>query len=241
MKDRTYEDWDDKKLALLLQEYAEEEGQQLIEENERLRSDPDFIVPESFDRACHEAIENAVKREKRKNIWRKARKSLKHVAIIALVLCLTGGTLFCTVDAFRFYILNTFSSNSETNTRVDVTEKSDFTNTANYISEIWLPDGYSHAFSDLSSDTFQIHYFQASEGRAIELYCVPNFTGTYNVDDESADNTKNVMVNENTARLVVKDKVHISWYIPELCIWCDLISDPSVPEDDIIRVAESIG
>ena len=163
------------------------------------------------------------------------------MAIIALVLCLTGGTLFCTVDAFKFYILNTFSSNSETNTRVDVTEKSDFTNTVNYISEIWLPDGYSHAFSDISSESFQLHYFQDSNGKAIELYCVPNFSGTYNIDDESAGKAKDVLVNKHTARLIVKDKMHISWYIPELSIWCDLISDLSVSEDDIIRVAESVG
>ena len=241
MKDRIYEELEDKKLELLLQEYAEEEGQRLIEANNLLREDPNYVVPESFSRACQEAIEKAAKQEKRKVRRNVVLKSLKRVAMVAIVLCLAGGTLFCTVDAFRFYILNTFSSNSETNTRVDVTELPEDVERTNYISKIWLPEGYSNGLSDYSTESFQIHYFQDPSGKTIELYCVPEFSGTYNIDDENADGVKDVRVNGNPARLITKDKMQISWFIPELSIWCNLICDLSVSEDDIIKVAESVG
>ena len=241
LKDRIYEELEDKKLELLLQEYAEEEGHRLIEENNRLRENPNYAVPEAFGRACQEAIEKAAKQEKRKVRWSVVQKSLKRVAVVAIVLCLTGGTLFCTVDAFRFYILNTFSSNSETNTRIDVTELPEDMERTNYISKIWLPDGYSHSFSDYSTELFQIHCFRDSDGNTIELVCMSEFSGTYNVDDENADKARDVMVNGNAARLITKDKIQLSWFIPELSIWCNLISELSVSEDEMIKVAESIG
>jgi hypothetical protein len=43
----------------LIKQYAEAQGEKLIEENERLKCDPDFIYPEGLDEKCLAAIDAA--------------------------------------------------------------------------------------------------------------------------------------------------------------------------------------
>lgn len=48
----------DMKFAQMMKEVAREEGQKALEENERLKKDETFVVPESTYRKCLATIEN---------------------------------------------------------------------------------------------------------------------------------------------------------------------------------------
>ena len=57
MKD--YKDSEKRMFAELMRELAEMEGEQLLQENERLRNDPGAAVPQELDRKCRELIASA--------------------------------------------------------------------------------------------------------------------------------------------------------------------------------------
>ena len=162
------------------------------------------------------------------------------MAIIALVLCLTGGTLFYTVDAFRFRVLNALISHKDTNTRVDITIENNLAETKDTIENIWVPEEYEHVFSDNTSTEFQLHYFQTLDGRVIELYLVQAFSGTINVDSEDTTLISEVEINGNKGMLEIKEKKHLSWYNPEKEMLCDLFCDLTVSEEDMIKIAQSV-
>ena len=52
------------KFAQMMGEVAREEGRKALEENERLKKDETFVVPESTYRKCLASIENMKKEDK---------------------------------------------------------------------------------------------------------------------------------------------------------------------------------
>lgn len=49
----------------LMNRYAEVQGAKLLEENERLKCDPDFVYPEGLDEKCFAAIDAALEKLKK--------------------------------------------------------------------------------------------------------------------------------------------------------------------------------
>lgn len=47
----------------LIKQYAEAQAEKLIEENERLKCDPDFVYPEGLDEKCLAAIDAALEKQ----------------------------------------------------------------------------------------------------------------------------------------------------------------------------------
>ena len=51
-REKLQENFEDALFALLMEEVAEQEGQRLLEENEKLKRDPESTVPPEVDRRC---------------------------------------------------------------------------------------------------------------------------------------------------------------------------------------------
>lgn len=92
-QDELRENYEDALFALLMNSWAEEEGKRLNEENERLKADPAFEVPESFDRRSLRAI-------RRYSLMRKLRSYAKTAAY------LLGASLFLSSLVFTTYTLS---------------------------------------------------------------------------------------------------------------------------------------
>lgn len=50
------ENYEDALFSLFMERVAEEEGKRLLEENERLKHNPDAAVPKELDERCHKTI-----------------------------------------------------------------------------------------------------------------------------------------------------------------------------------------
>ena len=46
------DNYEDALFALLMDEFAEREGERLLEENERLKLDPDNVISDELDKRC---------------------------------------------------------------------------------------------------------------------------------------------------------------------------------------------
>ena len=51
-----FPEYKEENFAELMRAYAAEEGKRLLEENERLKADPNFVVPESLHQKCMEIL-----------------------------------------------------------------------------------------------------------------------------------------------------------------------------------------
>ena len=105
-KDKLREDYEDALFALLMDSYCEEEGRQLLEENERLMADPDFHIPAETEQRCVRTIRRAFARRRR----RYAGKSFSRIcgkAASVLVLCtLLFSVAYAAIPQVRVGTLN---------------------------------------------------------------------------------------------------------------------------------------
>ena len=107
-RDQFVENFEDAFMSLFMADIAEYEGQKFIEENERLKNDPNFKVPPELDRRCLRTI-NKTERKKRirstgKKIYRVFSK-LSVAAVIALALFTSVYAAFPSVRAATLNLL----------------------------------------------------------------------------------------------------------------------------------------
>ena len=55
-REKLLEQYEDALFSLLMDEFAESEGKAALEENERLKADPNFVVPKELQQLCRRTI-----------------------------------------------------------------------------------------------------------------------------------------------------------------------------------------
>ena len=86
------EQYEDAVFALALDAIAAEEGEALLRENERLKADPDFLIPAPADRGCRKTIVRGFRRQRCKRTLRAAGRTLQRISVVAcaVLLLFTG-------------------------------------------------------------------------------------------------------------------------------------------------------
>ena len=92
--------------ALMMEEVISVEGRKALEENERLKADKSFVVPEETYRKGLSTIKKHFSRNTRQATVRTMSKLISRVAVIVLVLLLLFTTAFATIPQFRRGALN---------------------------------------------------------------------------------------------------------------------------------------
>ena len=67
---RLLDNYEDALFALMMDELAEQEGQRLLEENERLKQDPAAAIPEDVDKRCLKTIKRTFARKHHMEVMR---------------------------------------------------------------------------------------------------------------------------------------------------------------------------
>ena len=81
------EQYEDALFALLMEDYMEDEGKKALEENERLKCDDSFIVPEKTRKRCLKTISKFYIRQ---NIRRSGKVFYKAFTKIAVIVTISG-------------------------------------------------------------------------------------------------------------------------------------------------------
>lgn len=105
-RDQLWEQYEDALFALLMEELAEEEGQRLLEENERLKNNSEAAIPEKVRRRCQKTICNAFTRKARRLVGRVAWKVFRQMAAVILIAILLFATAFAAIPEIRIRTLN---------------------------------------------------------------------------------------------------------------------------------------
>lgn len=179
------ENYEDAKFALLMHKAASFEGDDLLEENERLRADPDFCVPPAIEKAARTTINRTFARDNARRALRVTGKVLTKVAMAVLVLNIAFVTLFSTASAFRANVLNFVYNTYDVATSVTLNGNENDKTLNHKVHELpWIPEGYSLYSSEAmdssdfvteyrNSDNMRIRY-KSITGNAITQYDTEN-------------------------------------------------------------------
>ena len=116
--------------ALMMEEVAKEEGKKALEENERLKADDSFIVPESTYRKGIVTIKRYFSQKNRQPVMRTVSKVVSRVAVIVLVMLMLFATAFATIPEFRKETLNLIIEVFADRTRIEFGEDMPYASTS---------------------------------------------------------------------------------------------------------------
>lgn len=116
------EEYEDAALAMILHELAKEEGSELLKQNEQLKNDPSFVVPDSTTQRSLETIQKTFAAKKRAKAFGVARKVLVKAACIAAIAGLMTASAYAVSPKFRRATLNVLIEAEELATRLKLGE-----------------------------------------------------------------------------------------------------------------------
>lgn len=213
--DRLYENYEDALFSLLMDRVAQEEGARLLEENERLRNDPDAAVPEALDRRSRETIRRAFSARRRAR--HTAGWYLSRVAVAILAALLLFVTAYALSPALRLRALESLISASNVSSELsfvsdDVAgEKPDARRQT--LAGYALPDiSRTYAVVDQGENDWGawITYLH-EDGTSIRIYI--SSREDHYLDSEDANVVEEISIHGYSGVLLQKGNVvYISWY-----------------------------
>lgn len=115
--DRLYNDYEDALFALLMDEVAQEEGARLLEENERLKGDPNAAVPPELDKKSIETIRKVLAGQAHRHAhtvgW-----YLSRLAVAILAALLLFAVAYASSPDLRLRTLQMLIDNSDVSSRL---------------------------------------------------------------------------------------------------------------------------
>jgi len=244
------ENYEDALFAKLMDGHAEIEGARLLEENERLKNDPDFYLPDGLDERCMNTINNIFKAKRRKKRKKRVTAVFKRVAVAILICAALFTGLMCTASAFRDAVLRLFTTESIDKTELqilDVMEQNPTNeNDCGPMVEIpessnlptWLPEGYILSSLSFEDNRLKAIYIDKSDNQ-ISYKEFPNSSAT-SIDTEDADETEMVSINDNKGVFVSKgSNKSLSWGDTNRNVIIK-ISSETISKKEMLQMARSI-
>lgn len=184
---RLLQTFEEEYFKIMIHEMIEEEGEQLLEENQRLKDDGSLVIPDTLRQKCLSEI-NRSSNVERKTAWgRNIRKGFVRVAV-ALFICMSFLTIsFATSQTFRTATLHLLISMFGDHTEISYHQgASDSTNPASHLSDIkfgWIPDGFT--LTQQYSDPPAYRFEHGDTGR-ITVEVLQDIDDPISVDTEHA-------------------------------------------------------
>lgn len=206
IRHRLLENYEDALFALLMDDYALEEGARLYKENNDLAEDSAFTLPEGMDAHGLKVIRNAFRKKRLRSIAKTTGKVTSRVAILVLILNIVFGVSFFTVEAFRVEVLNMALSFQETHATVRFVGETNEPKFAGYTIEnlrAVIPENYELISYEETPDG-EYALFTNEDGARI-MWDVHSIDVTANLDDEDADYAQKIPIDGHDGVIIEKD------------------------------------
>ena len=238
-REELVEQYEDAALALLMNEYAEQEGNRLLQEFEAAK--PKGQVPEipaALDIRCRTLIRKAYEKQRRKDRMCRFLRTFGRtitVLLAALGLC---ATLVFSVDAVRIPVVNFLINHKEgfmviSDNHND--EQKPHFDRNNPLSGV-IPADYSlEKFADLNNG-FTALYLNGSKDKIVLTETLSSSSLTVNT--EYTEYTKELKIADYDAIFTKADTISLVWISPEEEITFALIAD-ALTEKEMVTIAEN--
>ena len=229
------ENYEDALFALLMDDYMQKEGNQIIpDENDSID------IPDGMENRGLKSIRSGFRRLRLKRFLRSSGKIAVRIAIVVLAINFAFSTAFLSVEAFRVKVLNMMLEYQETHTAVQF-QPSVGTGQTYTIDDIQhvVPNGYV-----FDPDQYEQYrdgeraFFCNPDGLIIEWSSLPIATGL-SLDTENADIVEEIKVGEYDGLLVEKNGCsQITWgdYNAERVYYCNA----DFPSDQLLDMIEKL-
>lgn len=241
-REKLMEQYEDALFSLLMDEFAESEGKEALKENERLKADPTFVVPEELQQRCRKTISHYFAKRSIKNTGRVFAGVIKKVAVVALIGTMLFTTAFALSTDFRIKTLNWIIEVFDDRTEFSFVEQDSIDNNAEgnkqKIMVEWLPDGFYE--SNQSENKFTIRYDYCSDNG--EEFSIAVFDGTnmkLGLDTEDAEVETVDLQGEEAIMASKNGIIQIAWADQESHTYF-IIDGPEEIKEDLIKIARSI-
>lgn len=235
------EQYEDAALSLLMDDYANEEGERLLKEFEEAKNNGELPeMPAELDAKCRKLIDQTFAKMERKAHLKRIGQSVAKAAVLTLVLLGTVSAMAMSVEAFRVPIFNIVLHISEEYSSLfdgDSNEsKTQIQNKKELLGAI-IPKGYSLIIDECEEDGSESTCYQDADGNIILLDTYP-YTGISNVDTEHAE-SRRVKLLDYDALLLIENGYRIIWIDPDVNKTFDL-SATGLNLEHFLRLASAL-
>lgn len=245
-RDKLQENYEDALFALLMDEVVEREGQRYLDENERLKKDPDSAVPEELDRRCLKLIRQTFAKDRRRAAGLTAYRVFRQAAMVIVIGMLLFATAFAAFPEVRIRTLNLIIQVSDVATSLTLEGASGASNNTNRTSDAGpmvadgtlrgykipaVPEGFVLVDSKDENTSSGLRY-QNGDGAMIIFDIITAEGTTHKVDTEDAEVTS-ITIHGYEGLLIEKGtQVHITWAdtnrVTFISVFCDKIDREQV-------------
>lgn len=190
-REKLMERYDDAAFALMMDEYAEAEGEAILAEFRAAAEAgelPEF--PEALDKACRDTIRKEYARRERRVRFRQLRRAAARVAVAVFAVIGILSTLIMSVEAWRAPILNFLMEDKGQYMEIlqETTDNGVQRNEIHLASEIMfeemLPSGYERITESITENVTIVVYADANDN-FVQL-CISPASGEVRLDTEDA-------------------------------------------------------
>lgn len=235
--ERLQEQYEDALFALLMEEFAAEEGKSALEENERLKRDPAFDVPQDVRQRCLKTIAKTCTKQSLRRTGKSFCKVFTKVAVVATLCMLLFTTAIAVSPTLRANTFNLVISVFEDRTELRL-ENSTNDSGPDHVTAGWLPDGYQ--LTKEEKNTFQIrNVYEDQNSNSVFVNVFRNSSSAVGVDTEQAD-VETADVNGHFAMIIRKNNISQVVWVNETLGYQVIIGSESLPSDSLMKIAENL-
>ena len=241
-RNQLQERYEEAMFALLLDDVAEEEGQELLKLAEELNHDPDAAVPEELDQSCKKLISNAVRKEKLRRTGRVTIRVLRKVAIVAIAAVMLFAVAYATIPEFRVGFLNLMLTITDDGTHLTLQpdENGSLQDSNNVVWHYTMPEipaEYELIICEETEDG-RDYWYETEDGKHIVIDMTPNSNTVYGIDTEDAVVT-DVNINGYAGICSEKEGVIIAWADTDHAVFFSICSN-TLDKETALDMAEAI-
>ncbi len=255
-REELQEQYEDALFALLMDDYIEEEGKRLQEENERLKNDPSAAVPEEARQRCLKTIRRELARMDRRTAGRAALRVLKKTAVVTVICMFLFTTAFAMNPEFRAGTLNLFMEVTEQYTMFGIGKHAEPSGTLPTLFRDGLLLGYrlpevpeGFAVDDGESGLHQGWIRYVNDDGATLLFTVDQADGQGHLIDTENAQVENIRIHECDGMVVEKryqfeDGVAIDSVV---VVWADMqkgsfitVSSTGMERETVLKLARGV-
>ena len=219
-REKLLDEYEDSLFALIMDEFAEEEGKRLLEENERLKQDPNANIPIDTNKRCLRTISKTFARKRHQEVRTIFSKALKNVAVFVLAIIITYGTAYAAFSEVRVQTLNFLIAVSDVSTRLTLVSVGDSPNSISTDKKLLygyripnLPDEFVLEDEEISRKSSWVQYIDENDSNVGIVFSVTLGNGTVlNIDSEDAASIQKVEIHGFDGLLIEKnDRIDVVW------------------------------
>ena len=230
------EQYEDALFSLLMERVAESRGAEAYEENEKLKADPAFEVPEDLEKRCINLIRKKVAKQSSKETKHVIKMTLYRAAAVACVALVLFATVFAASPNLQTSAINFLIKEFDGYTTFSLTDRVSVADAPNG-NVTWLPGGFFLAAQE-QRPTQTVLTYQSEDGAFVRIH-VSDVRSAISIDNENADSST-VTINDHAATYSDDGMIKTIVWLIESSNYFVMITSAGIPEADLFHLAENL-